>query len=114
MDAGEGVRGLGKGGEVVCVCVMDDGRRIGADLFIDCTGFAALLLGKTLGEKYVSYQNELFCNSAIIGSYHYHSLPQLPQLPVTYLCYYPPETILTTTTLFTDHFNLPFNTPHKK
>ena len=41
----------GETGQVSAV-VLEDGRRLEADLFIDCTGFASLLLGKTLGEPF--------------------------------------------------------------
>ena len=32
---------------------LEDGRVIKGDLFIDCSGFASLLLGKTMGVDYV-------------------------------------------------------------
>jgi tryptophan 7-halogenase len=32
--------------------VMEDGRRLEADLFIDCSGFASLLLGKAMAEPF--------------------------------------------------------------
>jgi tryptophan 6-halogenase len=38
---------------------------IGADLFVDCTGFRALLLNKALGEPFVSYQDTLPNDSAV-------------------------------------------------
>lgn len=41
----------GESGFVTAV-VLEDGRRLEADLFIDCTGFASLLLGKALGEPF--------------------------------------------------------------
>jgi tryptophan halogenase len=36
-----------------------------ADLFIDCTGFRALLIGKTLEEPFISFQDSLLCDSAV-------------------------------------------------
>ncbi len=36
-----------------------------ADFFIDCTGFAAILIEKTLNEKFVSFADELLCNRAV-------------------------------------------------
>jgi tryptophan halogenase len=38
---------------------LDDGRVVGADLFIDCSGFASLLLGRTLGEPFVDFSRWL-------------------------------------------------------
>jgi tryptophan halogenase len=38
---------------------LDDGRRIEGDLFIDCSGFHSLLLGKTLAEPFVDFSHWL-------------------------------------------------------
>jgi tryptophan halogenase len=38
---------------------------IEADLFVDCTGFAALLLGKTLGVPFKPCDDVLFCDTAL-------------------------------------------------
>jgi tryptophan halogenase len=38
---------------------LADGRVIAGDLFIDCSGFASLLLGKTLGEPFIDYSDWL-------------------------------------------------------
>ena len=38
---------------------------IAGDLFIDCTGFAALLLGKTLGVAFKDCSDVLFCDTAL-------------------------------------------------
>jgi tryptophan halogenase len=39
--------------------VLADGRQVGADLFVDCSGFASLLLGRTLGEPFVDFSHLL-------------------------------------------------------
>lgn len=39
--------------------------QIAGDLFVDCTGFAALLLGKTLGVPFVDCSDALFCDRAL-------------------------------------------------
>lgn len=36
-----------------------------ADLYIDCTGFRARLIGETLGSEFTSYRDLLFCNRAV-------------------------------------------------
>jgi glycine/D-amino acid oxidase-like deaminating enzyme len=38
---------------------LADGRDVAGDLFIDCSGFASLLLGRTLGEPFVDYSRWL-------------------------------------------------------
>ena len=44
--------------------ILDDGRKITADLFIDCTGFASVLMDKTLLEPFIFYSDMLPNNSA--------------------------------------------------
>lgn len=39
--------------------VLADGRVVQGDLYIDCSGFAALLLGRTLGEPFVDFSDWL-------------------------------------------------------
>ncbi len=42
-----------------------DGRTVEGDFFIDCTGFAALLIEKTLKEPFVDFTDRLLCDRAI-------------------------------------------------
>ncbi len=42
------------------------GKRLTADLFIDCTGFASLLIGKALGVRWVDFSQWLLCNRALV------------------------------------------------
>lgn len=44
---------------------LQDGRRLEADFFIDCTGFRALLIGKTLGARFEDWTQWLPCNRAL-------------------------------------------------
>jgi len=43
---------------------LENGDKITGDLFIDCTGFKSLLLGKTLDEEFISYSHILPNNKA--------------------------------------------------
>lgn len=36
-----------------------------ADLYIDCTGFRARLIGQALGSEFTSYRDQLFCDRAV-------------------------------------------------
>lgn len=56
--------GLDDRGWVSHVQTAEHGR-IEGDLFVDCTGFRALLLNKALGEPFVSYQDTLPNDSAV-------------------------------------------------
>jgi tryptophan halogenase len=49
----------------IAALVLDSGKRIEGDLFIDCTGFRSLLLGQTLGVEYLDWSHWLFNDSAI-------------------------------------------------
>ncbi len=42
-----------------------EGETIAADFFIDCTGFAAVLIQKALGTPFVSFAENLFNDSAV-------------------------------------------------
>ncbi|MFT5756297.1 MAG: hypothetical protein ACI9LM_001010 [Alteromonadaceae bacterium] len=42
------------------------GKTIKGDFFVDCSGFAALLMKKTLGVKFHSYKENLFNDSALV------------------------------------------------
>jgi tryptophan halogenase len=48
---------------------MKSGANHAADLYVDCSGFSSLLLGKTLGERFIPYEKSLFCDRAVIGGW---------------------------------------------
>ncbi|MBB6095789.1 tryptophan halogenase [Povalibacter uvarum] len=45
--------------------VLEDGREIRGDFFIDCTGFKALLIGKALAVEHIDWSNYLPCDRAV-------------------------------------------------
>jgi len=53
-----GVDRDGQSGDIRAV-VLDDGRRIEGDLFVDCSGFRSLLLGEALGEPFQDWSRWL-------------------------------------------------------
>ena len=49
----------------IATLVLESGTRIEGDLFLDCTGFRALLIGQTLGVGHEDWTHWLPCDSAI-------------------------------------------------
>ena len=50
--------------------VLKSGSVETGDLYVDCSGFVSLLLGKTLAEPFVSYTSSLFCDRAVVGGWN--------------------------------------------
>lgn len=48
--------------------VLTDGRTLDADLYVDASGFRALLIERALGSPFESYASSLFCDSAVVGT----------------------------------------------
>ena len=59
-------------GDIASVATQQAGD-IAGDLFIDCTGFASLLLGKTLEVPFKSCSDVLFCDAALALQVPYES-----------------------------------------
>ncbi len=49
--------------------VLKSGGTATADLYVDSSGFASVLLGQALGEPFVSYKPTLFCDRAVVGGW---------------------------------------------
>lgn len=45
--------------------VLKSGEKIAGHLFLDCTGFSSLLIGKTLGSEFIDWSHWLPCDSAV-------------------------------------------------
>lgn len=55
---------LGSEGNIKGVRTRQHGL-IGADLFVDCTGFRGLLINQALGEPFISFSESLLCDRAV-------------------------------------------------
>ena len=63
---------LSESGDIRCVELAERGE-FEADLFVDCTGFSSLLLGKTLNVPFVSKDDVLFNDAALALQVPYDS-----------------------------------------
>jgi tryptophan halogenase len=72
------VKSVERDGERVAALHLENGERIAADLFVDCSGFRSELLRGALQEPYISFERSLFCDRAIIGGWPRTNEPTLP------------------------------------
>jgi hypothetical protein len=49
----------------IAAIVLDDGQELTADFWVDCSGFASVLLQKTLGVPFNSYADSLYNDAAV-------------------------------------------------
>jgi tryptophan halogenase len=63
---------LAENGDIRSI-VTEQAGRIEGDLFVDCTGFASLLLGKALGVGFKDCSDILFCDTALAMQVPYES-----------------------------------------
>ena len=57
------------GPDGIAALIAEDGERITADLYVDASGFRSELLGRTLAEPFIGYDDTLFCDRAVIGGW---------------------------------------------
>jgi tryptophan 7-halogenase len=73
---------LGEDGAIKSVLTANNGA-LSADLYIDCTGFAARLIGKALGMPFTSCRHQLFTDRAVVVQQPYKN-PHTPIPSCTY------------------------------
>ena len=58
---------LAEDGETIAALITEEGERLTFDLYVDCSGFRAELIGDKLGSKFKSFRDSLFTDRAIIA-----------------------------------------------
>lgn len=66
----------------IAALMLTDGRRVAGGFFLDCSGFSALLIGRTLGAGFTSCADYLFNDRALALQLPY-DCPDAPVLPYT-------------------------------
>jgi tryptophan halogenase len=72
------VREVGQDDTGVTALMLQSGRTETANLYVDASGFASVLLGKTLREPFVSFKPTLFCDRAVVGGWERTTEPIKP------------------------------------
>ncbi|MGH8114460.1 MAG: tryptophan 7-halogenase [Rhodanobacteraceae bacterium] len=68
---------MDESGDIASLRLADDATLAG-DFFVDCTGFASLLIGNALGTPFLSFRDNLFNNAAVAMGVP-HAGPIMPQ-----------------------------------
>ncbi len=63
--------------------ILEDGRKIGGDLYIDCSGFSGLLISGALGTPFVDFGDQLFCDRAVAAGCEHGQERALSLTPYT-------------------------------
>lgn len=63
---------LAADGETIDHLVTSDGSHLNYDFYVDCTGFRSLLIEKVLGSEFISYEQSLFTDSAVVANAPHH------------------------------------------
>lgn len=72
------VRQVERSAEGIASLELESGEKITAELFVDASGFRSELLGTTLGERFESFDDALFCDRAVAGGWERTTEPVLP------------------------------------
>ncbi len=54
--------------EQIANLIAEDGRKLAFDLYLDCSGFESLLMGKALGSAFVAFRSSLLTDRALIAA----------------------------------------------
>ncbi len=57
---------------------LESGKTAKGDLYLDCSGFSSLLLGKALKVPFTDYSSSLFCDRALVGGWERTTEPLKP------------------------------------
>ena len=58
-----------RGDQGIAALITQSGERLTPDLYCDACGFRSELLGRALGEPFLSYEDALFCDRAVIAGW---------------------------------------------
>jgi tryptophan halogenase len=72
------VQGVAQDDNGITALHLKSGRAESADLYVDCSGFASVLLGKAMNEPFCSFADTLFCDRAVVGNWLRSGEPILP------------------------------------
>jgi len=62
------IKDVQPGSKGVAALITEDGQHLSFDLYVDCSGFASLLMEKTQGSEFVDFSAGLFTDRAVIAS----------------------------------------------